>query len=123
MKHRASKHDPLDRDWSEAIHRTTVLGTDFQVGWIPSDFLDMTPGSHRTPPSEKRGSWQLWCTFETRDGSEFMSILIGCRTPQEALEYAERRINQYFEAKRQLLVKQIEAIETQPVGTQHRLMA
>ena len=122
VKHRAKANDPLDRDWEETMWRTNVLGTAFQVGWIPHDMWDLTPHSDRTPPKEKRGRWELWCTFEERDGPEFMSILLECRTPDEALEYAEGRINMYFKAKRQLLLNQIDAIDSQPVGTQHRML-
>ena len=110
-----------DAPWQWHFWRATINRMTFQVGRIPASIMDMSP-AHRSqdPGSAIDAAWQLWAEFDHRDGPEFMSSLF-VSTEQEALQFAEQRIDQYWEEQARLMAKELESIRTRYDRGQLRL--
>ena len=84
------KHQPKKRNnetealpqWEWHIWHTEVAGIRFQFNWMPTNALDLSPGSDRIPPDQRPGCWTLYSDFGTESETEFMATLIGTRTQE-----------------------------------------
>lgn len=118
----AARRQQGGKDWSRTVWRATVLDTLFQCSRIPQDIPDLNPATATEPPSERPGLYQLWSNFGAGDGLEPMSLLAGCRNGEQALQQAENRIRDYFQERQKTHRQALEAIRSQPLGKQARML-
>ena len=123
------KHQPKKRNnqtealpkWEWNIWHTEVAGTHFRFNWMPTNALDLSPGSERIPPDQSPGCWTLYSDFGTEPVTEFMATLIGTRTQEEARRLADKYVNRYARQYQDKLRACIEAIDDHNKNAQPQL--
>lgn len=97
--------------------KAQLLDHVFVVSWVTAEMGNYT-NSSVSDPTASPGRWELHTDFGSEHHPEFMAILVGAHTEDDALKEAEIHIMRYFAMLQESLKDRMLAISNQPVNQQ-----